>query len=141
MMLRNSASSFMGKSVTLLLIYISSYKARSAKIVYVKGRQHPVKIYHTAISQLDYVDAALRSFFQIHIDEPPGDVLIFLPGEPLHRSSQDFQVGSLLYRTRRHRKFVRIHQIVYFKITTKWHRCTLFPHLLLASVLNFSHRY
>ncbi|KZP26314.1 P-loop containing nucleoside triphosphate hydrolase protein [Athelia psychrophila] len=52
-----------------------------AKIVYVKGRQHPVKIYHTATSQLDYVDAALRSFFQIHVDEPPGDVLIFLPGQ------------------------------------------------------------
>lgn len=45
-----------------------------------KGRQHPVKIFHTAVSQTDYVDAALRSFFQIHIDEPPGDVLIFLPG-------------------------------------------------------------
>ncbi|KAF7970276.1 hypothetical protein HWV62_24466 [Athelia sp. TMB] len=52
-----------------------------AKIVYVKGRQHPVKIYHTSISQLDYVDAALRSFFQIHTDEPAGDVLIFLPGQ------------------------------------------------------------
>jgi len=46
----------------------------------VKGRQHLVKIFHTAVSQTDYVDAALRSFFQIHTDQPPGDVLIFLPG-------------------------------------------------------------
>lgn len=53
----------------------------NAKIVYVKGRQHPVKIFHTAVSQTDYVDAALRSFFQIHTNEPPGDVLIFLPGQ------------------------------------------------------------
>ena len=55
--------------------------AYSAKVVYVKGRQHPVTIYHTAASQPDYVDAALRTFFQIHTDQPPGDVLIFLPGQ------------------------------------------------------------
>jgi ATP-dependent RNA helicase DHX33 len=46
----------------------------------VKGRQYPVKIFHTALSQTDYIDAALRTFFQIHTDEPVGDVLIFLPG-------------------------------------------------------------
>ncbi|KAG1805388.1 P-loop containing nucleoside triphosphate hydrolase protein [Suillus variegatus] len=44
----------------------------NARILYVKGRQHP---------QTDYVDAALRTFFQIHTDRPPGDVLIFLPGQ------------------------------------------------------------
>ncbi|TFK39056.1 P-loop containing nucleoside triphosphate hydrolase protein [Crucibulum laeve] len=53
----------------------------NAKILYVKGRQHPVKIYHSASSQPDYVDAAMRTFFQIHTDQPPGDVLIFLPGQ------------------------------------------------------------
>ncbi|KAJ6620711.1 P-loop containing nucleoside triphosphate hydrolase protein [Mycena sp. CBHHK59/15] len=52
-----------------------------AKIIYVKGRQHPVTIYHAAQGQTDYVDAALRTFFQIHVDQPPGDVLIFLPGQ------------------------------------------------------------
>ncbi|KAI0794894.1 P-loop containing nucleoside triphosphate hydrolase protein [Abortiporus biennis] len=53
----------------------------NAKILYVQGRQHPVTIYHTATSQPDYVDSALRTFFQIHTDQPPGDVLIFLPGQ------------------------------------------------------------
>ncbi|CAL1710622.1 unnamed protein product [Somion occarium] len=53
----------------------------NAKILYVQGRQHPVTIYHTAASQPDYVDSALRTFFQIHTDRPPGDVLIFLPGQ------------------------------------------------------------
>ncbi|KAI6152416.1 P-loop containing nucleoside triphosphate hydrolase protein [Pisolithus tinctorius] len=43
-------------------------------------RQHPVKIFYTAVNQTDYVDSALRTFFQIHLDQPPGDVLIFLPG-------------------------------------------------------------
>ncbi|KAJ7189737.1 P-loop containing nucleoside triphosphate hydrolase protein [Mycena haematopus] len=36
----------------------------NAKIIYIKGRQHPVKIYHCAQGQSDYVDAALRTFFQ-----------------------------------------------------------------------------
>jgi HrpA-like RNA helicase len=52
----------------------------SAPVLYVKGRQHPVSIFHTSTSQNDYLDAALRTFFQIHVDKPPGDVLIFLPG-------------------------------------------------------------
>ncbi|KAF8621407.1 hypothetical protein AX15_007819 [Amanita polypyramis BW_CC] len=66
----------------------------NAKILYVKGRQHPVKIYHCAEGQPDYVDAAMRTFFQIHTDQPPGDVLIFLPGqediESLEKSIQLF---------------------------------------------------
>ncbi|KAG6334332.1 hypothetical protein ID866_4756 [Astraeus odoratus] len=53
----------------------------NARILYVKGRQHPVKTFHTAVSQTDYVDSALRTFFQVHVDQPPGDVLIFLPGQ------------------------------------------------------------
>lgn len=53
----------------------------NAKILYVKGRQHPVKIFHSAEGQPDYVDSAMRTFFQIHTDQPPGDVLIFLPGQ------------------------------------------------------------
>jgi ATP-dependent RNA helicase DHX33 len=52
----------------------------SAPVLYVRGRQHPVSIYYTSSSQSDYLDAALRTFFQIHVDRPPGDVLIFLPG-------------------------------------------------------------
>ncbi|KAI0259789.1 P-loop containing nucleoside triphosphate hydrolase protein [Gloeopeniophorella convolvens] len=51
-----------------------------APVLYVKGRQHPVSIFHASSSQNDYLDAALRTFFQIHVDRPPGDVLIFLPG-------------------------------------------------------------
>ncbi|RDB16014.1 putative ATP-dependent RNA helicase prh1 [Hypsizygus marmoreus] len=53
----------------------------NAKILYVKGRQHPVKIYYSSEGQTDYVDSAMRTFFQVHTDQPPGDVLIFLPGQ------------------------------------------------------------
>ncbi|KAG8859318.1 putative ATP-dependent RNA helicase dhr2 [Tulasnella sp. 330] len=52
-----------------------------AKILYVKGRQHPVTVLHTQDSQEDYVDSALQTFYQIHTEKPPGDVLIFLPGQ------------------------------------------------------------
>ncbi|KAJ7721480.1 P-loop containing nucleoside triphosphate hydrolase protein [Mycena metata] len=52
-----------------------------AKIIHVKGRQHPVKIFHATEDETDYVDAALHTFFNIHFNEPPGDVLIFLPGQ------------------------------------------------------------
>ncbi|KAG8927600.1 putative ATP-dependent RNA helicase dhr2 [Tulasnella sp. 418] len=52
-----------------------------AKILYVKGRQHPVRVLHVAEPQKDYVESALQTFFQIHTDQPPGDVLIFLPGQ------------------------------------------------------------
>ena len=65
---------FSGTPTTLKLI------PSSAPVLYVKGRQHPVSIFHTATSQNDYLDAALRTFFQIHVDRPSGDVLIFLPG-------------------------------------------------------------
>ncbi|KAF9468754.1 P-loop containing nucleoside triphosphate hydrolase protein [Collybia nuda] len=54
---------------------------QNAKIIYVKGRQHPVKVYHSLESQTDYVESAMRTFFQIHTDQTPGDVLIFLPGQ------------------------------------------------------------
>ncbi|KAL5524532.1 PRH1 [Sanghuangporus sanghuang] len=53
----------------------------NTKILYVKGRQHPVEIFHTIRSQPDYADATVRTFFQIHLDYEPGDVLIFLAGQ------------------------------------------------------------
>ncbi|KAG6919515.1 hypothetical protein DXG01_005105 [Tephrocybe rancida] len=75
-------SRFFDKCVHFIqIISTCSNLALSAKILYVKGRQHPVKIYYSSEGQTDYVDSAMRTFFQIHIDQPPGDVLIFLPGQ------------------------------------------------------------
>ncbi|KAF8486594.1 P-loop containing nucleoside triphosphate hydrolase protein [Gautieria morchelliformis] len=53
----------------------------NAKILNIKGRQHPVKILYTAQPQEDFAEAALKTFFQVHVEQPPGDVLIFLPGQ------------------------------------------------------------
>ena len=42
----------------------------SADILCIQGRQHKVKIYHSANSQLCYVEAAMRTFFQMFPLEP-----------------------------------------------------------------------
>ena len=47
----------------------------------VPGRQHPVQIYYTYEPCQDYVEAALTTAFQIHLDEAPGDILVFLTGQ------------------------------------------------------------
>ncbi|CAZ86080.1 unnamed protein product [Tuber melanosporum] len=48
----------------------------------VPGRQFPVEIYHTPEPVVDYVDAALKTVFQLHYAERlPGDILVFLTGQ------------------------------------------------------------
>lgn len=51
-----------------------------APVLFVKGRQHKVKIQYAIEPQIDYVDAALKTVFQIHTLRPPGAILVFLPG-------------------------------------------------------------
>ncbi|KAG0235515.1 putative ATP-dependent RNA helicase dhr2 [Actinomortierella wolfii] len=53
----------------------------NAKIMYISGRMYPVKVLNTVEPQSDYVDAALVTAFQIHQEEAPGDILIFLTGQ------------------------------------------------------------
>ncbi|KAJ1550657.1 hypothetical protein HK096_005718, partial [Nowakowskiella sp. JEL0078] len=49
-----------------------------AKIFEIKGRQFPVEIYHAQKTQPDYMDATLVAVFQIHLELPVGDILVFL---------------------------------------------------------------
>ncbi|TIB62047.1 hypothetical protein E3P78_02532 [Wallemia ichthyophaga] len=54
----------------------------NAPVLYVKGRQHPVRIFNAREDIQDYVDGALKTIFQIHQTQPlPGDILVFLPGQ------------------------------------------------------------
>ncbi|KAG5190042.1 P-loop containing nucleoside triphosphate hydrolase protein [Tribonema minus] len=53
---------------------------RDAAQLRIPGRTHPVQVYYAEESQPDYVDAALMTCLQIHAEEAPGDVLVFLPG-------------------------------------------------------------
>ncbi|KAJ3069100.1 putative ATP-dependent RNA helicase dhr2 [Podochytrium sp. JEL0797] len=52
-----------------------------AETLFIPGRQFPVRVFNAMDRQEDYVDAALVSTFQIHVDEPAGDILVFLTGQ------------------------------------------------------------
>ncbi|ORY78149.1 P-loop containing nucleoside triphosphate hydrolase protein [Protomyces lactucae-debilis] len=47
----------------------------------IPGRTYPVEILHTKEPETDYLEAALMSVMQIHLSEPPGDILLFLTGQ------------------------------------------------------------
>ncbi|WFD30819.1 RNA helicase [Malassezia sp. CBS 17886] len=47
----------------------------------IPGRTYPVEILYTKEPEADYLDAALITVMQIHLSEPPGDVLVFLTGQ------------------------------------------------------------
>ncbi|GAA5907222.1 uncharacterized protein JCM6883_006182 [Sporobolomyces salmoneus] len=53
----------------------------NAPVLFVKGRQHKVTLHYTTEPQTDYIDAALKTVFQIHTKYPPGAILVFLPGQ------------------------------------------------------------
>ncbi|XP_009628218.1 pre-mRNA-splicing factor ATP-dependent RNA helicase DEAH10 isoform X2 [Nicotiana tomentosiformis] len=52
-----------------------------ARAVHVQGRQFPVDIFYTHKPETDCIDAALITIFQIHLEEGPGDILVFLTGQ------------------------------------------------------------
>ncbi|PWA83024.1 RNA helicase family protein [Artemisia annua] len=52
-----------------------------APLMEVPGRLHPVDIFYTQEPERDYLEAAIRTVVQIHLSEPPGDILVFLTGE------------------------------------------------------------
>lgn len=51
------------------------------RAVYVQGRQFPVRIMYTPQPEEDYLDGALVTVMQIHVEEQPGDILVFLTGQ------------------------------------------------------------
>eukprot|EP00268_Persea_americana_P030770 TRINITY_DN2982_c0_g1_i1.p1 TRINITY_DN2982_c0_g1~~TRINITY_DN2982_c0_g1_i1.p1 ORF type:complete len:723 (-),score=109.29 TRINITY_DN2982_c0_g1_i1:1846-4014(-) len=71
-----------------LIIMSASLDARGfseyfggARAVHIQGRQYPVDILYTCQPQSDFLDAALITIFQIHLEEGPGDILVFLTGQ------------------------------------------------------------
>jgi ATP-dependent RNA helicase DHX8/PRP22 len=47
----------------------------------IPGRTFPVEILYTKEPENDYLDASLITVMQIHLSEPPGDILLFLTGQ------------------------------------------------------------
>lgn len=67
-------------SATLDAVKFSTYFFE-APIFTIPGRTFPVEILYTKEAEADYLDAALITVMQIHLTEPPGDILVFLTGE------------------------------------------------------------
>ncbi|XP_035987883.1 ATP-dependent RNA helicase DHX33 isoform X2 [Fundulus heteroclitus] len=80
-------------SATMDVDLFSEYFNKSP-VLYLEGRQHPIQIYYTKQPQLDYLQAALVSVFQIHKEAPQShDILVFMTGqeeiEALARTCRD----------------------------------------------------
>ena len=52
-----------------------------APLAIIKGRTYPVDIIYLNAPTDDYVDCAIKKVIQIHKEEKPGDILLFLTGE------------------------------------------------------------
>ncbi|KAK4277828.1 hypothetical protein QN277_015763 [Acacia crassicarpa] len=53
----------------------------SAPIFKIPGRRYPVEIHYTKAPEADYLDASIVTALQIHVTQPPGDILVFLTGQ------------------------------------------------------------
>ncbi|KAL1303534.1 hypothetical protein AAFC00_006907 [Neodothiora populina] len=67
-------------SATLDAAKFSEY-FNSCPILTIPGRAFPVEIMYSREPESDYLDAALTTVMQIHLTEPPGDILLFLTGK------------------------------------------------------------
>lgn len=67
-------------SATLDAVKFSDYFG-GAKIIRIPGRRYPVDVYYTKAPEADYVDAVVATTLQIHVTQPAGDILVFLPGQ------------------------------------------------------------
>lgn len=47
----------------------------------IPGRTFPIEIYFSRSSCEDYVDSAVRKVLEIHLSQPPGDILVFMTGQ------------------------------------------------------------
>lgn len=67
-------------SATLDSVKFSEYFFK-APIFTIPGRTFPVERLYTREPETDYLDASLITVMQIHLTEPPGDILVFLTGQ------------------------------------------------------------
>lgn len=67
-------------SATLDSVKFSEYFLE-APIFTIPGRTFPVEILYTREPESDYLEAAHITVMQIHLTEPPGDILVFLTGQ------------------------------------------------------------
>lgn len=66
-------------SATLDSLKFSKY-FNNCPVFHIKGRTFPVKIYYTKTPELDYIEATIDTVIDVHTNNPPGDILVFLTG-------------------------------------------------------------
>ncbi|KAH8923497.1 P-loop containing nucleoside triphosphate hydrolase protein [Atractiella rhizophila] len=97
--LRNRPLKFIIMSATLDAELFLDFFERKAKVLHVQGRTHEVKVNYLKSSTTDYLEAAISAIFHIHLELPPGDVLMNVL--PLYAN---------LSHTEQARVFVRTHE-------------------------------
>ncbi|KAM7535766.1 hypothetical protein Aperf_G00000095043 [Anoplocephala perfoliata] len=68
-----------------------------APIFRIPGRRYPVDIYYTKAPEADYIEAAIVTVLQIHVTQPPGDILAFFTGQEEIETANE----ALLERTKK----------------------------------------
>ncbi|KAK9226303.1 hypothetical protein WN943_011350 [Citrus x changshan-huyou] len=53
----------------------------SAPIFKIPGRRYPVELFYAKAPEADYIEAAIVTVLKIHVNEPIGDILVFLTGQ------------------------------------------------------------
>ncbi|AET37505.1 DEAH-box ATP-dependent RNA helicase PRP22 Ecym_1263 [Eremothecium cymbalariae DBVPG len=67
-------------SATLDSDKISKY-FMNCPIIQIPGKTFPVDVVYAKTPQVDYIESALDTVMEIHINEPEGDILVFLTGQ------------------------------------------------------------
>lgn len=76
---RNGTLKLIITSATLDSSKFSQY-FDNCPVFHIEGRTFPVKIYYTKTPELDYLEATIDTIIDVHSNNPPGDILVFLTG-------------------------------------------------------------
>ncbi|KAF6151766.1 hypothetical protein GIB67_010340 [Kingdonia uniflora] len=98
-----------------LIIMSASLDARGfseyyggARAVHIQGRQYNADILYTHHAEPDYLEATLITIFQIHLEEGPGDILVFLTGQEEIESVERLIQERIQQLPERNRKLVAV---------------------------------
>ena len=107
-------------SATLDAVKFSEYFFE-APIFTIPGRTYPVEILYTREPETDYLDASLITVMQIHLNEPTGDVLLFLTGKT---TTATLRLSLTASKNSRFKSIVGIHSQVKKRSTLRVRCCS-----------------
>jgi HrpA-like RNA helicase len=85
-------------SATLDIKKFSEY-LNTTDVIMIKGRSFPIEVYNVLDNQKSYIDSALSTILQIHMNDEEeykeGDILVFLPGQEDIEDLQELLIQKL----------------------------------------------